>query len=437
MNKWLKAQPIDPIMIRDGRPFNAIPGIRAHTLSDVTPSVMAGTIRTMLAKQRQAQHGKSSPLDYYAKLPVRGPLYHWQASLYFPMPRDAEVYEDNGLIGLHKVMPCDPDSDTLKEEGQGFFGVGTEGRLHNQLWPPLGAGLHKEMKKAPAYVSAHWMKDWLTDEVPSKEIAKDIAVWQREVEIRKNEPSLYNADGDPASQKAPSFLQAFERQERTHISIDEERQVAKDQHLYSTESLVFPDGLSLHSSVTLPANEPGWTGDLSELHTMGGERRLVHFSEVPAAESLWQCPEEITDALQGAKYIRMVLATPAFFRKGWQPGWLNEHLESKDLYDTGVKLRLLWACVPRWQPVSGWSYAHGRKGTNEKAVRRLVPAGSVYFFKVIEGSAATLAEKMWLQSVSDANRRKGAFDQEDGFGLALWGKWTPDTEQDIDKRRSE
>jgi CRISPR-associated protein Cmr3 len=55
----------------------------------------------------------------------------------------------------------------------------------------------------------------------------------------------------------------------------------------------------------------------------------------------------------------------------------------------------------------------------------MVPAGSVYFFEVKDGNPRDLAEKGWLATVSDKDRRKGTFDAEDGFGLAIWGAWQP------------
>jgi CRISPR-associated protein Cmr3 len=45
----------------------------------------------------------------------------------------------------------------------------------------------------------------------------------------------------------------------------------------------------------------------------------------------------------------------------------------------------------------------------------MVPAGSVYFFEVIEGNAQELS-KLWLKSVCDNEQ-----DKKDGFGLALFG----------------
>ncbi|MBP1999088.1 CRISPR-associated protein Cmr3 [Paenibacillus shirakamiensis] len=408
MIKWLQATPLDPLMIRDGRPFNRTPGIRAYTLNDVTPSVMAGTIRTMLAKRRQHELGQASPLSYFSKLIIRGPLHRWRGNLYFPMPQDAEFFEDEDQVRLQCIVPIRPER--LEEDGLGFYGVGTEGRLHDKLWPPLGSGTRKKVQKWPAYVSAQWLQDWLTESLDTTTGAAQMTAWLQ----------------GSSSDTSPLFLNAFPHQERTHIEIDLERGIAKDKHLYSTESIVYPDDLVLETAVHLSNEDQGWTGNLSDIHTMGGERRLVHFHDAPEASSSWACPSAIITAMNDAKYVRMMLVTPAFFEKGWQPGWLSEQLESPLFQGTNVKLRLVWACISRWQPISGWSHSTKIEEGREKAVRRLVPAGSVYFFEVIEGNAAQLAEHAWLHSVSDANRRKSAFDHEDGAGLAVWGTWNPD-----------
>ncbi|AET60502.1 hypothetical protein HPL003_18800 [Paenibacillus terrae HPL-003] len=408
MKKRLQVKPLDPMMLRDGRPFNATPGIRAHTLSDITPSVLAGTIRTMLAKREQAGN-RSLSLNHFAKLQVRGPIYKHRGSLYFAMPQDVEIYEEHGKASIQVIRPVNlTDGQHAK---QGFFGVGQEGRLADVLWPPLGAGAHKGMKGAPAYISKERMVHWLTGSESEETWSKLLEQWRQD-----QEDSPLHA----ANETSP-FLPAFIREERTHTAIDPKTHTAKAQQLFSTESLVFPPELTLEAEIDSGEDASGWTGTISEMHPMGGKRRLAHFSEVEDDLS-WNCPVAIQESMQGASYIRMVLATPAYFRKGWLPGWLDENLQTKNPWKCGVELQLRWACVPRWQPVSGWSYSKDDL-YNEKAVRRMVPAGSVYFFEVTKGNPADLAKEMWLQSVSDKNRRKEAFDKEDGYGLALWGKW--------------
>ena len=113
----------------------------------------------------------------------------------------------------------------------------------------------------------------------------------------------------------------------------------------------------------------------------------------------------------------MILASPAIFAQGWKPGWLDHDLTGQPPGSPdNTKVRLVAACVGRWQAISGWSLEKGTAGP--KAVRRAVPARSVYCFEILEGDIAAIAEKLWLHPVSDNEQ-----DRRDGFGLALWGKW--------------
>jgi len=122
--------------------------------------------------------------------------------------------------------------------------------------------------------------------------------------------------------------------------------------------------------------------------------------------------------MAGKKKVRMVLATPAIFFDGWKPGWLNGWPEDKvpDFWPDDLKLKLISACIDRWKPISGWSLEKGSRGPKE--IRRLVPAGSVYFFEVLSGKAEDLVKSLWLRSVCDKDQ-----DRRDGFGLAVWGLW--------------
>jgi CRISPR-associated protein Cmr3 len=123
----------------------------------------------------------------------------------------------------------------------------------------------------------------------------------------------------------------------------------------------------------------------------------------------------------------MVLASPAVFEHGWRPGWLNEDKSRVGCAPgSSVKLRLVSLISQRWRAVSGWSYepvmdkGDAKQGARPgpKPIRRLMPAGGVYFFELEPGSSAADLANSWLEPVSDR-----AADRADGFGLALWGVW--------------
>ncbi len=80
-----------------------------------------------------------------------------------------------------------------------------------------------------------------------------------------------------------------------------------------------------------------------------------------------------------------------------------------------VQLKLFGVLNERWKALARFALDPQNRGA--RPLRRMVPAGSMYFFEVQQGDAALLAD-LWLQSVSD-----GEQERRDGFGLAVWGIW--------------
>ncbi|MFC3749080.1 type III-B CRISPR module-associated protein Cmr3 [Paenibacillus sp. GCM10012306] len=414
MKTTIQIEPLDPVLNRDGRPFDATPGATARSLDFIAPSAVAGTVRTMMGKYLSSApvadnaFASGSVAEAVKKSKVRGPLYQLNGMIYYPFPQDIDLYEVDDKIGVSYRRPL-----ASLDECMGFLGTDRDGRYEQNLWPVAEASAHKLWKKRPAFVSADWMHRWLLDELTLEDWSDALTEW------RGNQGKAHT------SSQPAHFLAPFERETRVHTAIDDELGVAKDKHLFDTEMLVLPDHMALLTEIEISDYVEQWPDEpLSTLHTFGGKRRLAHSSEVKNTQ-VWDVPDVISQGIRPTdkiQYIRLVLATPAFFSKGWLPRWVDTDTLEADFSEYGVKLKLRWACIPRWQPVSGWSYSKRQ----EKAVRRMVPAGSVYFFQVDgDGDPATLMEQLWLTSVSDANRRKGAFDQEDGFGLALWGIWKP------------
>ncbi len=108
------------------------------------------------------------------------------------------------------------------------------------------------------------------------------------------------------------------------------------------------------------------------------------------------------------------MVTPAVYSGGWLPGWLDEGLTGT-LPGTGIRVRLVSACIPRRQSFSGWDY----KERQPKAASYAVPAGSVYLFEVTSGDVtADGLKRLFLEPLCDEERFNN-----DGFGLALPGVW--------------
>jgi CRISPR-associated protein Cmr3 len=417
--------PRDPVIVRDGRPFSF--GLRMRPLDWLYPSVMAGALRTLLGHRQGGfpprRAGEYGDLVKRLKsVAIAGPLLQAGERLLFPAPADLIVQPADGLRGRAlRPIPLGPHEhcDFLPERGL------------SPVRPPTDLPDFKP-EPGPALWSDDRMAAWLLDE------RGDSNTWNFSA----------RADADSRSGDTPianAFLKAPVVDRRMHVQIDPASGASKEEMLFVTSGLdlsaLLPFGEdskgALH--VTPPTiasrvriDDEAMADVLRGLDVwtpIGGERRLAHWTAraLDAADARWQAPAALVERLKGLgapALVRMILATPAIFHDGWKPGWLQPTRKADGsavlrgrIEGTRVDVRLVGAVLDRWRPISGWSYESAPPGP--KRVRRLVPAGSTYFFVVESGSTEELAGA-WLQPVSDEPQ-----DRCDGFGLAIWGPWAP------------
>jgi CRISPR-associated protein Cmr3 len=375
----------DPIVSRDGRPFGAGQGNRMRSLDWLLPSVLAGSVRTTLGKSANRDFSVGTALDLL-QVEVAGPFPHADGQMYFPAPQDCVVRERVALRAAPQPIGqggCDWPAMDLQPVGL------TKAQAPSDFKP----------EEAPAWWPEDRFAAWLAGE--------DIAFDDR-------------------------FLRAPKIEDRTHVRLDPDAGAAEDSQLFTTAALALThlprhtpaDGTHMSRfaaiALTVRIRAEAWCGEaaakLDTLHPLGGERRLAHCKAAPKMGE-WNCPQKVRDALAAAPRARMALTTPAIFRHGWKPGWLNDALIGTPP-GANIALRLVGVSIQRWRAVSGWSLAElPGQPRGPKPVKRLVPAGGVYFFEIAEGEARHLADR-WLEPVSDDEQ-----DRRDGFGLAVWGTW--------------
>jgi CRISPR-associated protein Cmr3 len=365
---------VDTVLFRDGRPFDTTPGAVASGLAVPYPSTLAGFVRT---------HAGRPSGDWSAARGIRfrGPLLTCNDEILLPAPADAVPIDAEGVL---RIMRLTPREDLPNAAGADMPGGMLPLRVTEDVKPAKGL---------------EW---WTWDQM---------IAW-----LGESSPEL----------KRQGHL-APPREQRVHIAIEKERGTAEEGKLFTTSMVAFeafskdhghrrwgylcqvslPDGLDIKAGVA----------------PLGGEQRL---GRIETSDQEWPtCPPALRAQLAAAKRVRMVLATPAVFEYGWYPAWLDKTTKegSPPGYEA-VRLRLRAAAVPRRQAVSGWDLTTG----HPKPVRWLAPAGSVYFFDVLEGDPAVLADRGWLVSVSDEEPTGNGGqpklnNRNDGFGLALWGTW--------------
>jgi len=390
MSQLLTLQPRDPLIARDGRPFGDNSGSRMRSLDWPLPPTVAGSLRTLLGCALGGNFD-AQLIQRLKNLACHGPLPMSDATLLLPAAHDALVGQSGDCV-------------TLRPEEIRSGGLDLPDGLLPVL-PPSPVSLMK-FDWPPAWWSLEKMIEWLLtpDDAPS-------AFFQR----------------------SSAFRQSPKRDERIHVQIDPRTFAAKPQLLFSSAGLVLDDlvepggKMSHHTELVVrvdAGSDQAFHQELQTLNgfqTLGGERRVVRVQLSNAADqSRFDCPPALQQALAQPKAgdgVRMVLATPAIFEHGWRPGWLNEAGGRvgipPGLGPAQIKLRLIAVGNQRWEAVSGWSYeSHG-----PKPVKRMVPAGGVYFFQIESVSAGALSQ-LWLQPVSDDDQ-----DRRDGFGLAVWGLW--------------
>ncbi|MCX7803359.1 MAG: type III-B CRISPR module-associated protein Cmr3 [Meiothermus ruber] len=372
----LEIRALSPLLFRDGRPFSTADGneTAARSLPLPLPSTVAGFVRTQigLAEGKGFSHEQLQNLH---GLQVCGPLLARGSEILFPAPHDAVIYRDaGGSPNVMKLLPFTPPEGAGCDLPEGLQPL----QVTQDVKPEIGYN----------FWTAQSMTCWLLGErvVPQKIFGLPIET-------------------------------------RVHVAIDPQRGKAREGQLFSVAYRPLEMGqgpqdyqpASLRVRLSLPNGQTP-----APIGYLGGERRPVVVEVKENLPDYWfDCPESIKKRFaelgKGAR-VRLVLATPALFDHGWKPAWIEKSGTGALHLPRGlskVKLRLVAAAVGRREPVSGWNLRENRP----KAVRWMVPAGSVYFFEVLDGNPADLLES-WLRPVSDKEQ-----DRKDGFGLALWGVW--------------
>lgn len=390
-SRFVTLSPIDPIIVRSGRPFDGWTGVDPARVPP--PSTVAGCLRTAgaraqgmtfpLARDRATAAERGVRLAAQA---VAGPLLLRGSTLLLPKPADALYFWDKGAPRCIRAEPRPLD-----------HGCGMD--LPEGLTP---VQLTEAVQGKPAPGPAWWtFQDW-TDFRRGREIPH--------ADLMRRGWSVPSGD------------------RRTHVAIAANTQAAADGQLFQTEGLDFGPALNRGSSSDSEPEPLRLLAKFSEplgpaLVHLGGERRLAAVAPVP--DTIWpQAPEGWFEAIAKAGGLSLTLMTPGIFARGSLPGWLDDQrcgvppagsFEETDTVSLPW-LKLAAVAVDRWQPHSGWDLARQQP----RATRKLVAAGATYWFSFTTLPDLDALRALWLTSVCDDEQ-----DRRDGFGLVLPAPWTP------------
>lgn len=382
----------DPILLRDGRPFNAEPGAMAMTLPWPLPSTLAGAVRTCIGDSNNWDWAQNGPRKACA-VRVRGPVMAVRGDsgwkVYVKAPADAVPYRENPAVGESiRFMVLQPEQKTaggcLWPEGLLPLRVSNDCKPDGRLvWWPLDAALG-------------YLKEGVAPQ--------------------------------PAD-----CLPALPKEGRVHVRMNAGTLTADPGGLFATESLCLPDltirnkpdnTIYQETAILARVDCPDGLKAPTGFSPLGGERRVARFGLEaglcwPTAPAEWL--KELAAKITRDKRLKLQFVTPAVFDGGWLPGWLQGL--AGVIPGTNVRVKLISAAIPRRMGFSGWDYAYvdsktQRRGQPKKA-RFAVPDGSVFFLEVQSKAVnAECLSKLWLGGACDCSR-----DNNDGFGLVLPGVW--------------
>ncbi|HXF06618.1 MAG TPA: type III-B CRISPR module-associated protein Cmr3 [Blastocatellia bacterium] len=396
MSKAIFIEPLDVLLFRESKPFTGGEDHLARSVFPPPPSTVYAAIRSHLLSHHFGRfeafrEGKDVPPElareigspsHFGTLELCRFLVarkrgsgdsHEQAipvELLYPMPQDVAEVKGTGRLALLKPVDGFPVRTNLPP-----------GLRH--LW---------FMKDAHLDAAA----GWLTERGIERYLADD----------------AHSADSFFAPEEVIAGNQIgeaiFTREERTGIARDRARRSVREGLLYSVEYLRLKQGIGFFAEFNGTDRLPD-----SGLINLGGDRRPAHYQ--PARVSALAL-DEIKQRIQERRRFKLVLVTPALFVNGWRPEWIDER--TLEASRGNVRVKLVAVALGKPVGIGGFDLAK----QFPKPVHRFVPAGSVYFFELLEGDADAVAQTFHEKSISeDSETFPGTARQ--GFGYSLIGAW--------------
>ena len=248
-------------------------------------------------------------------------------------------------------------------------------------------------------------------------------VYLNQAELEKYLSDVERVDGF-------SLKNYFSEEMKIGIGIDSSTDTTEEGKLYQIKML------RPHPQLQLAVEVKGIEAENGHVR-LGGEGKVAQIKSVAS---------ELTIAApvlnEKSRYFKLYFATPAIFKWGWRPSWIEENMTGSFPFKQNktkqkkIEFKLLSATVGKYESVGGFDPIKKQP----KELRYAVPAGSVYYFEILGDSTIEDVKKMFHQKcLSDYregedliynepygfSRPKKIFDRivycDRGFGYALVG----------------
>jgi len=443
----INIKPRDIMFFRDGKPIGSsaegsgvywpMPNI-VHSAIKSAINNHFGTEPTQWESKHSNREGENNTNHVFGGLKTWGPFIKDQnGTIFLPTPSDLQPEEEEG-----------DESEIVITNG-----VSTPTKITNSdsnLPEPL-----KYCVAATTKPSKRTLGEWISTAEYEKYL-KGETVGLKTVKSS----SLYSSEARPGIGINPETQNSSEA--RPGIGINPETQTTEVGKFFSAEYLRLNKGVSMVSFADCKAKKHQSSEEKDILEQffldqknpaiiIGGQRSVARIDAV-RTKNAGTINMEVNQ--EDSTHIKWALITPAYFMKGWIPGWINmPHNDSKsydpnkddgcvmlkEKIDRGqmsrkewrkkiedsafIKANLVAAKLGKPTVVSGWKIdiSSTEAGGVPKATKLFVPAGTVYYFE-----CENIEEANKLKTILNGQTKSDLLGEK-GFGLGICSNWKLNT----------
>lgn len=372
---------LDTLFFRDGKPFNRGEETWANGIFPPPPSVLYGALRSLYFTSNPKDIGKeNTDNDPTNNLIINDIQISSGDNLYFPCPLDVVV-----------------EKATKNTEDINYLSLnldGTKRITSSNLDYHLSVKDNLEIEALEGYISQRNFRKYLKGQTPNDVFSLDkLLTFEPKVGIGRDNNTHVSDDGllYRVGMIRPEIQNENNQFVKLNIEIDFELE-----------------------TWNLPIGYKGFI-------KLGGEAKACSYEVIS--------PKDKTNSEQlSSDVFKIYFLTPTIFKNdfldydgekksyGWLPSFLDKNLEGEL---NGVKVKLLTAAIGKPKYLGGFDM----KKRNPKPMLKMIPEGSVYYFKIINNKDVEKLEKMQQPFILiDEDEQKGMKKSDkksnQGFGLA-------------------
>lgn len=355
----IKIDALDTLFFRDGKPFTMGAETWANGMFPPSPSVIYGVLRSVYFSNRISDLYKANTTDDPTfGMRIKQICLQIGGSEYFPLPLDCAKKKGN-------------KENTIVMLNAGELITSASCPVQNILKP---AGNNKVETAEDGCLDVRSLNEYLKkpyDGLPFIKLSEyvltepKIGIGREALTRTAKEGMLYRV----GMRRLESEMKSGGHTEKCYVVVD-------------FENLQIPD---------------------KGITKLGGEGRAAAYEHIETAKI--DAPQ-----LNGAAF-KLYLSTPAIFSKGWLPEWIDNNTFEGTF--NGIRLKLVTTAIGRPVYIGGFDI----KRKEPKPMRRAVPAGSVYYFEVLENKGnISITDAFHGKPISDDEN-----DKKQGFGITFVG----------------